>query len=47
MASKIHADLEEGPPDKERASKVLKIAFMSIRASYLLSDHLEMQERSF
>ena len=36
MALNIHVALEEGPPDKERSYKVLRIAVVSGRSVYPL-----------
>ena len=47
MASNIHSALEEVPPDKERASRALRIAVVSGRAFSFPSALLNMWERIF
>ena len=45
MVLKIHADLEEEPPDKEQASIALSKSAVSGRNFSLLYSHLGMWER--
>ena len=47
MMSIIHADLEDPPANKERASRDMRIAVMSGRALTLPSVHLDMWEEFF
>ena len=47
MASKIHATLEEGPPDKEQASRDPRISVVSRGESSLPSNHLNILEKTF